>query len=171
MLYDENVVNTIKDILSQRKQTIAVAESVTAGHLQAALSSAIEASQFFQGGITAYNLGQKCRHLQVDPITAEGCDCVSEEVARTMALHVNTLFTSHYSIAITGYAAKMPEKGMNELFAWYAIAFNNRLICSERLSTGKERVEAQVDYTKQVLQKFLETLQKQVRVEDVAVGD
>lgn len=159
MLYDENVVNTIKDILSERKHTIAVAESVTAGHLQAALSSAIEASHFFQGGITAYNLGQKCRHLQVDPITAEGCDCVSEEVAGTMALHVNGMFTSQYSIAITGYAAKMPEKGLNELFAWYAIAFNNRLIRTEKISTGKERVAAQVDYTKQVLQKFLEALQ------------
>lgn len=159
MLYDENVVNTIKDILSSRKQTVAVAESVTAGHLQAALSSAIEASHFFQGGITAYNLGQKCRHLQVDPITAEGCNCVSEEVACTMALHVNTLFTSQYSIAITGYAAKMPEKGLNELFAWYAIAFNNQLIGSGKISSSKERVEAQVDYTKQVLQKFLEALQ------------
>jgi PncC family amidohydrolase len=159
MLYDENVVNTIKDILCDRAQTIAVAESVTAGHLQAALSSAIEASHFFQGGITAYNLGQKCRHLGVDPIAAEGCDCVSEEVARTMALHVNTMFTSQYSIAITGYAAKMPEKGMNELYAWYAIACNNKIIGSEKISTGKERVEAQVDYTAQVLQKFLEVLQ------------
>ena len=159
MLYNENVVNTIKDILCQRKQTIAVAESVTAGHLQAALSSAIEASHFFQGGITTYNFGQKCRHLGVDPITAEGCDCVSEEVASTMALHVNTLFTSQYSIAITGYAAKMPEKELNELFAWYAIVFNNQVLRSERLSTAKERVEAQVDYTNQVLQKFLEALQ------------
>ena len=159
MLYDENLVNTIKDILCQRAQTIAVAESVTAGHLQAALSSAIEASRFFQGGITAYNLGQKCRHLQVNPISAEGCNCVSEEVACTMALQVNTMFTSQYSIAITGYAAKMPEKGLNELYAWYAIALNNQLIRSERISTGKERVEAQVDYTKQVLRKFLEALQ------------
>lgn len=160
MLYDDKVVNTIKDILTQRKQTIAVAESVTAGHLQAALSSAIEASQFFQGGITAYNLGQKCRHLQVDPISAGGCDCVSEDVARTMALHANTLFTSQYSIAITGYAATMPEKGQNALFAWYALAFNNRLIRCEKITTGKERVAAQVDYTNQVLQKFLDVLQE-----------
>lgn len=159
MLYDENLVNTIKDILCQRKQTIAVAESVTAGHLQAALSSAVEASHFFQGGITAYNLGQKCRHLGVDPVYAEACNCVSEKVACTMALHVSTLFTSQYSIAVTGYAARMPEKGMNELFAWYAIAFNNQVIRSERIRTNKERVEAQVDYTAQVLQNFLEALQ------------
>lgn len=155
MLYNENVVNAIKEILTERKQTIAVAESVTAGHLQAALSSAIEASQFFQGGITAYNLGQKCRHLQVNPITAESCDCVSEEVARTMALQVCTMFSSQYGIAITGYAARMPEKGLNDLFAWFAIACDQQIVQCEKISTNKERVDAQVDYTRQVLQKFL----------------
>lgn len=158
MLYDENVVNEIKDILTQKGLTITVAESVTAGHLQAALSSAVEASKFFQGGITAYNLGQKCRHLQVDPILAEGCDCVDEKVARTMAVAVGNLFTCQYSIAITGYAAKMPEKGLNDLFAWYAVAFNNEVVLSEKISTQKERVDAQVDYTRQVLQKFLALL-------------
>src|SRR5687768_1628184 len=100
MLYDEQVVNMIKDLLTAKKQTIAVAESVTAGHLQAALSSAIEASEFFQGGMTVYNLGQKCRHLDVEPINASTNDCISEEVARVMAISVAQLFSSHYSIAI-----------------------------------------------------------------------
>lgn len=151
MLYDENVINTIKDILTARKQTISVAESVTAGHLQAALSSAIEASQFFQGGITAYNLGQKCRHLHVDPILAEENDCVTKEVAKTMALSVAELFTCPYSIAITGYATKMPEKGLNDLYAYYAISFDNKIILCDKITTNKERVDAQVDYTWQVL--------------------
>lgn len=159
MLYDENVVNDIKDILTQKRQTIAVAESVTAGHLQAALSSAVEASKFFQGGITAYNLGQKSRHLQVDPILAEDCDCVDEAVARTMAVEVGNLFACPYGLAITGYAAKMPEKGLNDLFAWYAITFRGEVVLCEKISTGKERVDAQVDYTRQVLQKFLTLLQ------------
>jgi PncC family amidohydrolase len=158
MLYDENVVNAIKDILTQKQLTIAVAESVTAGHLQAALSSAVEASRFFQGGITAYNLGQKCRHLQVDPILAEDCDCVDEAVARTMAVEVSTLFACPYGIAITGYAAKMPEKGLNDLFAWYAIALRGKVALCEKITTGEERVNAQVDYTRQVLQKFLALL-------------
>jgi nicotinamide-nucleotide amidase len=158
MLYDESVINTIKEILTTRKQTISVAESVTAGHLQAALSSAIEASQFFQGGITAYNLGQKCRHLHVDPIQAEESDCVNKEVAQTMALSVANLFTCQYSIAITGYATKMPEKGLNDLYAYYAISFNNKIVICEKVTTNKERVEAQVDYTWQVLRKLVTLL-------------
>ena len=158
MQYNEDVVNEIKDILTKKAQTVAVAESVTAGHMQAALSAAVEASKFFQGGITAYNLGQKCRHLQVDPILANGCDCVDETVARTMALQVSPMFASHYGIAITGYAAPMPEKGLNELYAWYAIAHHNEVLLCEQISTGKERVEAQVDYTNQVMRKFLDLL-------------
>ena len=158
MLYDENVVNTIKDILILRKQTIAVAESATAGHLQAALSSAIEASEFFQGGITAYNIGQKCRHLYVDPIHAQACNCVDEKVARTMAVNVSKLFTSHYSLAITGYASRMPEKGLNDLYAWFAIAFNDKIVLCEKITTDKERVDAQVDYTWQVLGKLVTVL-------------
>lgn len=158
MLYDEEVINKIKNLLSPFNQTISVAESVTAGHLQAALSSAVEASEFFQGGITVYNLGQKCRHLQVEPIDAEACDCVGEQVTCTMALNVVKLFTSHYSIAITGYAAKMPEKGLFDLYAWYAIAFNNEILLCEKITTDSERVDAQVDYTRQVLDKFLTLL-------------
>ncbi len=154
MLYDEKLINKIKESFTERKQTISVAESVTAGHLQAALSSAVEASQFFQGGITAYNLGQKARHLDVDPIHAEETNCVAEKVARQMALRVAEMFTSHYSIAITGYATKMPEKGLNDLFAWFAISHNNKIVLCERITTDKERVDAQVDYTWQVLAKL-----------------
>ena len=154
MLYDEEVINQIKEWLTAHKQTIAVAESVTAGHLQAALSSAVEASKFFQGGITAYNVGQKCKHLDVDPIAGLDNDCVSEQIARTMALNAARLFISNYSIAITGYATKMPEKGLNDLFAWFAIAQEGEIILCEKISTTKERVEAQVDYTRKVLQEF-----------------
>ena len=63
-------------LLIKKKNTIAVAESVTAGNLQAVFSLAKDATAFFQGGITAYNIGQKCRHLLVEPthaINATAC--------------------------------------------------------------------------------------------------
>lgn len=160
MLYDENLINDIKEQLTAKQQTVAVAESVTAGHLQAALSAAVEASAFFQGGITAYNLGQKCRHLSVDPIAAQDCNCVDERVARTMALNVAQSFVSHYGLAITGYAAKMPEKGLNDLFAFFAVAHKGKVLLCEKISTDKERVDAQVDYTHQVLTAFANLLKK-----------
>ena len=154
MLYDENIINDIKDLLAKKKLTLSVAESVTAGHLQAAFSSAIEAAKFFQGGITAYNAGQKTKHLNIEPIAALEDDCVTERVACEMAMQVNKMFISDYGIAITGYATKMPEKGLNDLFAFFAIAFKNEILLTRKISTNKERVDAQIDYTSQVIKEF-----------------
>jgi len=43
MVYNEEVINQIKERLTEQEETKAVAESVTAGNLQAALSIAMEA--------------------------------------------------------------------------------------------------------------------------------
>jgi nicotinamide-nucleotide amidase len=61
------IIQSIGNILIERQQTVAVAESVTSGHIQSTLSTAADAARFFQGGITTYNLGQKSRHLHVEP--------------------------------------------------------------------------------------------------------
>ena len=50
-MYDEKIIDAIRDHMVKKQQTIAVAESVTSGHLQVALGSALNASKFFQGGM------------------------------------------------------------------------------------------------------------------------
>jgi nicotinamide-nucleotide amidase len=158
MLYNGDIINNIKDLLLKDKLTLSVAESVTAGHLQAAFSSATEASKFFQGGITAYNAGQKTKHLNIEPIAALEDDCVTEKVACEMAIQSNKMFISDFAIAITGYATKMPEKGLNDLFAFFAIAHKQEIILTKKITTNKERVDAQIDYTTQVIKEFLDVL-------------
>jgi len=158
-LYDEFCVEKIRDWLIANKATISVAESVTSGHLQAAISSAENAMQFFQGGITAYNGGQKTRHLMVEPIYALEKDCVSREVAIQMALGSNLLFISDYGIGITGYATPQPREGVTELFAFVAIANGREVIRVEKLNSAeKDPLNVQVDYTNQVLRILVEEL-------------
>ena len=154
MLYDQEIINNIRELLSKEKLTLSVAESVTAGHLQAAFSSATEAAKFFQGGITAYNAGQKTKHLNIEPIAALENDCVTEQVACEMAVQANKMFISDYGIAITGYATKMPEKGINDLYAFFAIASKKEIVLVKKITTAKERVAAQIDYTTQVIKEF-----------------
>ena len=161
MLYDEKIIEKIKTILVKRKLTLSVAESVTSGHLQAALSTAKDASKFFQGGITAYNAGQKCRHLNIEPIAALENNCVTEQVACEMATQVNKLFISDFGIAITGYAARLPEQGINDLFAFFAITQNQKILLSEKITTGEqEGIDAQIDFTNQVMAKLHVLLNK-----------
>jgi len=151
------VIQSIANILIERQQSIAVAESVTSGNIQRELASAIDASKFFQGGITAYNLGQKSRLLDVDPINAAACNCVAEQVAHEMALSVCKLFISNWGLAITGYASKVPESG-NELFAYYTIAYNGVIKQSGKIEPPDgEPDEVQSFYTRELL-KELETI-------------
>lgn len=158
MVYNEYLVNDIKEKLVAKGETLAIAESVTSGNLQAAISLAIDASKFYQGGITVYNLGQKTRHLNVDPIHAEKCNCISVNVAVTMVLEVAKMFLSDYAIAITGYASTVPENEEEGLYAYVAIAYKNQLILDKRITSQKQDVsEVQLDYTNQVL-KLLHSL-------------
>lgn len=154
MLFENNA-NTIRAILTERHETLAVAESVTAGYVQAILSAANEATFFFQGGITAYNLGQKARHLNIDPIEAMKYNCVSAKIAMQMSMGVQKLFMSDYGLSITGYAAPLPEKGITELYAWVAATHKSEVLALEKItSTALVAPAVQVDYAEQVLRLF-----------------
>lgn len=150
-LFDTKAIKAIRSFLLTHKETIAIAESVTSGFIQAAFSTAEEASQFYQGGITAYNIGQKYRHLRIEPIHALACNCVSEKIAQDMALHVCDLFHSNWGIGITGYAAPVPESD-NELYAYYAIVNQNKVLVTKRIAAKKDdSIKVQLFYTNQIL--------------------
>lgn len=160
MIYNEESINAIKDILVNREETISMAESVTGGHLQAAFSAGVGAASYFQGGITAYNLGQKARHLHIDPILANNTNCVAAKIADTMAVEVSKMFSSDYGIAITGYASIVPECEKEGLFAFFSMAYKGMIVLSKRLTSAeKQPYDVQVEYTKAVIQIVLEYLQ------------
>lgn len=151
-MYNTNVIESIREKIISRNQTLCVAESVTSGHLQAAVSLATEASKFFQGGMTAYNLGQKARHLHVNPIHATTCNSVSEVIADEMALNALKLFSSDWSVGITGYAAPLPEMGIRDLFAFYAIAFRSQVVHRGKIeSEDRGALQVQMHYANHVL--------------------
>ena len=157
----EDIVESIKDILLKDSLTLAIAESVTCGHLQAAFAAIKDTGKFFQGGITVYNLGQKARHLKVEPIGAERENCVCREVAETMALNVTEMFSSTVGVSITGYASLIPEMGIKDLFAFCAVSVKGKIVITEKLTTEKENIiEVQNDYCEQVLNKLLHALKK-----------
>ena len=102
--------------------TLAVAESLTSGHLQTAIGAQSGASDFFLGGITAYSIDQKVAHLGVDRDEAEASNAVSERVADQMALGACRLFGSSLGAATTGYAEASPESGIRSPQAFWALA-------------------------------------------------
>lgn len=108
-------------LLQDPRWTLAVAESLTCGQVQAAIGAISGASNFFLGGLTAYSLDQKVRHLGVDRAVAEPVNSVSAQVAEQMARGVVRLFGATVGVATTGYAEPSPADGVIQPFAWWAI--------------------------------------------------
>jgi nicotinamide-nucleotide amidase len=109
-------------LLRPPRLTLAVAESLTSGRIQSRIGAISGASNFFLGGLTAYTLDQKVRHLGVDHASAKAVNCVSAEVAAQMARGACALFGSDLTLATTGYAEPSVEWNVPHPFAWYALA-------------------------------------------------
>jgi len=113
-------------VLRTPRLTLAVAESLTAGLVQARVAAVSGASEYFLGGITAYSLEQKVRHLGVNRAAAKKVNSVSAEVAEQMARGVCELFGADLGVATTGYAERSAADGVDEPFAWWAVAHRKR---------------------------------------------
>lgn len=101
--------------------TLAVAESLTAGNVQARVASVSGASAYFLGGVTAYALEQKVSLLGVDRAHAAEVNCVSARVAEEMARGVCERFGADVGVATTGYAEPARAAGVTVPFAWWAV--------------------------------------------------
>lgn len=156
-----HIADKASRLLVKKKYTVAVAESVTSGNLQAIFSLAKNAISFYQGGITVYNIGQKCRHLLVEPTHAIECNCVSKKVSNEMAIAVAKMFCSDIGVSITGYASPVPEQNISKLFAYVSISKNGKIILSRKIDApSKSSYEVQLFYTLRVIQLLNSVLNK-----------
>jgi nicotinamide-nucleotide amidase len=158
-MFNSKLIDRIKENLIGRNEKLSVAESVTAGFLQAAMASAEMALKFFEGGITTYNINQKVMHLGIDKKKGEECNCVSEQTANEMALGVCELFGTEWGIAITGYATSVPESDF-KLFAWFSICCKGKIILAEKIDLKNQKAEdAQLEYVNIIIEKFIQILE------------
>ena len=159
-MFNQEKIDDIRNRLVTRSEKLSVAESVTAGLLQAAFASAETALKFFEGGITTYNIHQKVKHLQIDKANAAASNCVSEQTATEMAHGVCRLFGTDWGIGITGYATRVPESDF-KLFAYFSIVFKGALMESHRLELNNEQPEeAQLKYVDEITKHFLTLLDR-----------
>ena len=111
----------VLEILTQRGETICVAESLTGGGLAEALSSLPGSSRIFRGSVTAYQVEIKNSVLKVPLELISEMGTVSEEVAVSMAAGVKDLLGSTWSISTTGVAGPGPVDGVPAGTVWVAI--------------------------------------------------
>ena len=91
-------------ILTERGQTLAIAESCTGGAIASKFTAMAGASNYLLGGVVAYSNEVKESILGVDPVSIACFGAVSEVVALEMAEGVRRITGADYAIATTGIA-------------------------------------------------------------------
>lgn len=98
-------------LLTEREQTVAVAESLTGGLLAASLVAVPGASVVFRGGVVAYATDVKSALLDVPASLLERRGAVHAEVAGAMAEGVRRRLAATFGVATTGVAGPDPADG------------------------------------------------------------
>ncbi|MDJ0553785.1 MAG: competence/damage-inducible protein A [Microcoleaceae cyanobacterium MO_207.B10] len=101
---DESLASVVGKLLLDKGETLAVAESCTGGSLGSMLTSTPGSSQYFHGGVIAYENQVKITLLDVnqEDLIVEGA--VSHAVAKQMASGVVKKLGTNWGISITGIA-------------------------------------------------------------------
>ncbi|WP_020468188.1 competence/damage-inducible protein A [Zavarzinella formosa] len=101
---DDELQHIIVDQLISRKETVATAESITAGLVANRLAHIPGASNILNGGVVVYTNEMKIKQLDVPSELIATHTAVSAEVAQAMAKGVREKFGTTYGLATTGYA-------------------------------------------------------------------
>ncbi|MFC2123252.1 competence/damage-inducible protein A [Bacteroidota bacterium] len=109
---DDNLESVIGRILTEKGESLAVAESCTGGHIGHIITSVPGSSAYFAGGIIAYSNMVKREQLGVRFETLEKFGAVSEETVGEMAMGVKNLCSVDYALATSGIAG--PDGGTSD---------------------------------------------------------
>jgi nicotinamide-nucleotide amidase len=131
-------------LLTERRQTLALAESCTGGFIANQITNVPGASKMFLGGMVAYRNGVKEKFLGVRSGTLKKHGAVSELVAREMAVGARKKFGADFSVAVTGIAGPgggTKAKPVGTVFISVAGAFGT-VVERKFNSFGREKFKA-----------------------------
>jgi nicotinamide-nucleotide amidase len=101
---DDELETVIIKLLTERRETLALAESCTGGYIANRLTNVPGASEVFLGGWVSYSNEAKQHFLGVRAETLTQHGAVSEATAREMAAGARTRAGSDYALSVTGIA-------------------------------------------------------------------
>ncbi len=135
---DEDTLETVvSKALSERGETLSLAESCTGGEISSIFTSLPGASSVYKGGVVAYDNEAKTAILGVDKSIIERFGAVSEECVIAMAEGAKRLFGSDWSIATSGIAG--PGGGSEEKpvgTVWIAISGPGVITTNKAIFSG-----------------------------------
>jgi nicotinamide-nucleotide amidase len=127
---DATLEEVIAGLLTEKKLTIAVAESCTGGMIASRLTDVSGSSDYLERGLVTYSNVAKISMLGVPAEIIEKHGAVSEETARLMAEGVRKLAGTNLGLSSTGIAGPTggsPEKPVGTVYI--ALADSRQTIC------------------------------------------
>jgi nicotinamide-nucleotide amidase len=119
---DESLEAAVGRLLRSSGHTLACAESLTGGLVGGRITVVAGASDYYRGGVVAYNDEAKATVLGVDRDLLAEHGPVSEPVAAAMAEGVRRLFGATVGLATTGVAGPTEQGGQPVGTVWLAVA-------------------------------------------------
>ena len=136
---DKPISEVVVEMLKERKQTLATAESCTGGSIAKMITAIPGCSAIFKGSVVSYATEVKENILKVNHDDVERHTVVSREVAEQMAVGAREIMNVDYALATTGIAG--PDGGSEENpvgTVWIALATAKGVV-SKRYNFGKDR--------------------------------
>jgi len=145
-------------ILVERKQTIVVAESSTAGLISAALLAVPGASAYFLGGAVVYTRQSRREFLDIPDAALDGLRPSTEPYALLMARTAREQFNATWAIAETGATGPTGNR-YGDAAGHSCIAIAGLTESSMTLETGKsDRLDNMHAFTAEALTFLLKAL-------------
>ena len=158
---DQPLEVILGNLLKERQQTIATAESCTGGRLAAALNALSGSSAYYMGSVVAYDncIKEQVLGVQHDTLTQYGA--VSEQTVREMVDGVRTLMHTDYAIATSGIAGPTggaPDKPVGTVWIAWAMPEGIEAQCFH-LGAAREREQITQRAVTTALVKMIKILQ------------
>lgn len=126
---DEPMEMVVGNLLKQRNQTVATAESCTGGFIGHLLSKHAGSSKFYTGGIISYDNRIKTEFLEVPPTILQTVGAVSKEAVEQMAIAVRAKMNTDYSISVSGIMGPSGQTDEKPLgMVWVGVANRERVV-------------------------------------------
>jgi nicotinamide-nucleotide amidase len=104
---DATLEEVVGQLLLQKQQTLALAESCTGGYISHRITRIAGSSAYYYGGAVTYSNEAKMRFLGVKPATLENYGAVSRETALEMSRGIKEQTGAAIGLSVTGIAGPL----------------------------------------------------------------
>ncbi len=155
---EETLEHVVAKLFTDKKMTLATAESCTGGRIAQQLTSLPGASAYFKGSVVSYATETKIEVLKVPKDIIDEHSVVSAEVAIAMAKNVKQLLNTQFAVSTTGNAG--PTKGDSdaEVGTVFIGIASPQGVFAEKFNMGNHRERI----VQKTVHKALELLQKEI---------